>query len=264
MAVNYPMQEIWVQTWYAAFAQDWVLMFWDTSMIVTFFGTFAEATELQTCFAKLPNKAAQADFARYVILYAYGGMYVDTDMECLRKFDMLLQDTSKDIYVSLNNDLNSFEKMLKNTSINNHWFYCPAPLFSGLWELVISIVAAAIHPSKRAGWTITVTGPTAFGKMVRRHKASYVSWHLLEAKSIVNCEDRYSFNADTFPSAYAVHHLSGTWLPVNVSFRKSAIAAYGFVRKNSMMCVLVSTVIIGVLLGVVTFLVCRGGPASPS
>ena len=37
---------------------------------------------------------AKADLLRYVILYLFGGIYVDTDMECKKNFDPLLKTSS--------------------------------------------------------------------------------------------------------------------------------------------------------------------------
>src|SRR5690606_29316863 len=38
------------------------------------------------------NFAQKADIMRYEILYKYGGVYVDTDFQCFRSIDVLLQD----------------------------------------------------------------------------------------------------------------------------------------------------------------------------
>lgn len=39
-------------------------------------------------FKSAKNRATQADMARYEILYKIGGLYVDTDTECLKPFDI--------------------------------------------------------------------------------------------------------------------------------------------------------------------------------
>ena len=260
MAANYPMQEKWVQTWYKHFSDDWEFIFWDVDMIAALFRSFPNAAELQATFTKLPNKAFQADFARYVIVYAYGGMYVDTDMECRRKFDFLLHDADKEIYVSYNADLNPIELYFSG-HVCNHWFYCPFAGFSGLWGLVESISTGVAAQPKL---TTNISGPFAFGRMVRAHaaKTSHVSWHLVEGKTLVNCEDRYNFDDDAFPCAYAVHHLSGTWLTMSGAFRKVIVMAYGFTRKNGMAVVIASVVVISFLLGVIALLTAKLLPAS--
>jgi len=38
-------------------------------------------------FTSLANLGARSDILRYEILYSYGGIYIDTDFECIRKLD---------------------------------------------------------------------------------------------------------------------------------------------------------------------------------
>lgn len=44
----------------------------------------------QKAFDTLQNLGAKSDIFRYEILYRHGGLYVDTDFECLKSFDNLL------------------------------------------------------------------------------------------------------------------------------------------------------------------------------
>lgn len=41
--------------------------------------------------AKCTNLAMQSDIIRYEVLYREGGVYLDTDMECVKNIDMLIQ-----------------------------------------------------------------------------------------------------------------------------------------------------------------------------
>jgi mannosyltransferase OCH1-like enzyme len=43
----------------------------------------------EDAFSKTENPGAKSDILRYEILLKYGGLYVDTDFECLRSFDLL-------------------------------------------------------------------------------------------------------------------------------------------------------------------------------
>jgi inositol phosphorylceramide mannosyltransferase catalytic subunit len=43
----------------------------------------------ENAFRKSRSKAAKSDIARYELLYRFGGIYADTDFECLRPFDVL-------------------------------------------------------------------------------------------------------------------------------------------------------------------------------
>lgn len=44
-------------------------------------------------YLRLPRAIQRADFFRYLIVYRYGGLYADIDMECLRPFDRFFQLT---------------------------------------------------------------------------------------------------------------------------------------------------------------------------
>ena len=43
----------------------------------------------RTLFNSIKNMGQKSDYLRYHILYQYGGLYVDTDFECLKSFDSL-------------------------------------------------------------------------------------------------------------------------------------------------------------------------------
>ncbi len=43
----------------------------------------------RSLYESMKNYGAKADILRYEILYQYGGLYVDTDFECLKPFDQL-------------------------------------------------------------------------------------------------------------------------------------------------------------------------------
>jgi len=63
------------------FHPDWIVKVW----------TDADALEFnlfnQTAFDQAKNYGEKSDIFRYEILYRHGGLYVDTDFECLQPFD---------------------------------------------------------------------------------------------------------------------------------------------------------------------------------
>src|SRR5579859_1748998 len=54
--------------------------------------------ELKETYDSFDLTIQKIDYAKYVILYLHGGMYVDMDMMCLRSLDTLL-DQDKDLIV---------------------------------------------------------------------------------------------------------------------------------------------------------------------
>lgn len=61
---------------------DWVYKLWTDSDI--------EKLNLvcKDLYNKIENYGAKSDIARYEILYRFGGLYIDTDFECLKPFDI--------------------------------------------------------------------------------------------------------------------------------------------------------------------------------
>ena len=229
-------------------------MFWDLGAILDLLHSLPNGEKLTATLLGLPNKAAQSDYARYLIVYVYGGMYVDVDVECLRRLDALLQVSGKDIYVSFNGDLNSCERG-RVSPINNHWFYCPASHFTGLWDLAADI--AALAPQTDNTWTIKHTGPHAFAAMVVKHQTEYLSWHMVEGKSIVNGRVRNEFASAAFPCAFVLHHARCTWAftsPADARFSALLDAAYGYIRDDGVRLLLVSLVVATVLVTVLSVL----------
>jgi mannosyltransferase OCH1-like enzyme len=62
---------------------DWVHMLWDEQSLL------ALDLENRTSFLCAQNYGEKSDIARYELLYIFGGLYVDTDYECLKQFDIL-------------------------------------------------------------------------------------------------------------------------------------------------------------------------------
>ncbi len=55
----------------------------------------------RTLFENASNPAMRADILRYVILNRYGGLYVDTDFECLRPIDALLREVDSECFAGI-------------------------------------------------------------------------------------------------------------------------------------------------------------------
>ena len=65
---------------------DWEYRFWTDEMAADFMrGSYPEYWEMYESF----NGIQRSDTIRYFILYHYGGVYADLDMEALQPFDAL-------------------------------------------------------------------------------------------------------------------------------------------------------------------------------
>lgn len=70
----------WMQTW-KDFHPDWEYKLWTDKDIDDF------PWKNRKAFDAVKNPGMKSDIWRYEIVYNYGGLYVDADMECVRSFD---------------------------------------------------------------------------------------------------------------------------------------------------------------------------------
>ncbi len=81
-----------LETW-RKYHPNWEIKLWTEKEIL------AENFTSMDLFYKARGYAEQSDIARYEILYRYGGLYIDTDVECFASFDELHH--KYDFYVNM-------------------------------------------------------------------------------------------------------------------------------------------------------------------
>lgn len=74
----------WIQSW-RRLNPGWDCRLWDSKAILR------EGLKNETAFRGSPNNGVKSDIARYEILEKYGGVYFDTDFECLRPLGELVR-----------------------------------------------------------------------------------------------------------------------------------------------------------------------------
>lgn len=164
--------------------------------------------ENERIFRAARNPAVKSDIARYEILFKLGGVYVDTDFECLKPIQPLLAG-------------NSFVAGTVFSSIPqiNNAFIASEPGTTLLAGMIESISTAKVplerHPSNF--WEIfNSTGPVALSNIVLSHLESdstvcvLPSNYLYPWPSFVRDreQDRYSFITE---QSYAIHHWDVAW-----------------------------------------------------
>lgn len=84
-----PKFHAWRASW-MRFNPDYSMRFWNLNNLPyeQFDPMLTKIIKSNLCFV------AKSDLLRYVMLYLYGGIYVDTDMECMKNFDPLLKTSS--------------------------------------------------------------------------------------------------------------------------------------------------------------------------
>jgi hypothetical protein len=150
--------------------------------------------ENRWAFEVARSPAAKSNIARYEVVRRFGGVYVDTDFECRRNLEPLLEGVE------------CFAAWERRNSANNA-ILGAVPDHPFTRDLVASL-EANVRRLPRANPEVTQSGPEYFTRVLARHPEVTVfparrfypyQWH-----------ERWRRHEE-FPDAYAVHHWSMTW-----------------------------------------------------
>lgn len=145
-------------------------------------------------YAQPRSLSAKCNIARYEILLQHGGIYVDTDFECLKNVESLLQDI--ECFVAWERE-----------GLANNAIIGAVPGHPFLRDLVDSL-EENVRKMPDADPSVTQSGPYYLTNILGRHPEVTVfpaslfypyQWH-----------ERWR-RYEAFPDAYAVHHWSMTW-----------------------------------------------------
>ncbi len=176
---------------------DWEYKLWTDAELATF------PMKNRALYDAAKNYGEKSDIARYEILYTYGGLYVDTDFECLRSFDPL--HNCYDFYVGIQ------------------------PLDTNVVQLGIGLIGAAVaHPL--LAWAIDLLPKNVeqYQQIIQRTGPLYFTRVFTEAAPQLKV-GTVALPATYFypkgytqrdvppavwqrPESFAVHHWEGSWL----------------------------------------------------
>ena len=126
---------------------EYKFFFWDETKIISLLQKYPK---LHKCYEKLQKSndntyPFRSDIARYIIMYKYGGIYFDLDIECISSFENLfLNKEISDIYTASNsnsflNRINIFN--LFNTPKYGSYFMAFTkhhPIWTNVFEIIIN------------------------------------------------------------------------------------------------------------------------------
>jgi len=161
---------------------DWEMRLW----------TDANLPELRFpgAFERGRNLGERSDLLRYEVLVRFGGVYVDTDMECLRSIEPLIAETD------------AFVGVVRKGKLGNAILGCgPShPAFERLLE----------EASGRSG-TGHVSGATG-PRLVTDVLAAADDVKIFPPEAFYHFHHRRSPTLDReTPGAYAIHHVDASW-----------------------------------------------------
>ena len=132
--------------------------------------------------------AQKADIARYELVYRYGGVYVDTDTECLRSIEPLLDGVE------------AFAGEHRAGTVQNH----PFGAISG-HPWLAEVIARLPRAMEAAGGGHHGTGPRFLTRVTHGRRDVTV----FPAPVFFHQPPR--FQRDVPPGAYALHHATRSW-----------------------------------------------------
>ncbi len=159
--------------------------------------------ENQALFDRAPSYPQKADIARYEIIRRFGGIYLDTDLECLRPIDDLLTD-----------DLTFFAGREADSSVNIA--ILGATPGHPLLDQVIATLPISCLLNRRRGVNMQ-TGPRLMTEVIDR-----LGWASQPGVRIFPPAFFYPYdwsepwrNSERFRTAFAAHHWGHSWSGVH-------------------------------------------------
>jgi mannosyltransferase OCH1-like enzyme len=169
---------------------EWEMRLWRPSDL--------PALRNQALYDAATSFAQKSDIARYEILLRFGGVYVDTDFECLRSFEDLLGGV--EAFIGTEDG-----RYLTNALMG-------AVPGHPLLEKIVGAIPASIG---RGGGLPTnhTTGPHLVTGLVGDDSTLQESVRVFESELFYPYLYNETYRRDEhFPEAYAVHHWAGSWL----------------------------------------------------
>lgn len=189
--------------------QDYEYLLWDKDdiekLIKNSFPKYLQFYEM------LPSMIQKIDFAKYCIMYAYGGLYVDMDCECLKPIDSLFLKSNKKLFV-VSLDVDVFEQIASNyydTLYNNGWFASSKK--NALWKLVIKYISQQSIDrawyETNIGYIFRTTGPKAFSQVVNNFsEKEVVESGLIDPIKWTDYTSRKDIDYSKYKDSYSIHH----------------------------------------------------------
>lgn len=162
-------------------------------------------------YMDLPTMIQKIDFAKYFIMYEYGGVYVDMDCECLKPINSLFLKSKKKLFV-VSLDVDIFEKIAANyydTLFNNGWFASSKK--NAVWKKVIAHITKQQLERQwyetNIGYIFRTTGPKAFSQIVNNFTEKKVlDNELIDPIKWTDYISPERIDYSMYSESYSIHH----------------------------------------------------------
>lgn len=203
---------------------DWKYTLWDDLEIIRLLRSTDNNNSFDKSLIKiyyqLQHLHQKVDFARYVILYKYGGIYVDMDAKNIKSLDNIISKYEDYEIIVCKLNLNSIENYIttgSNTTINN------GVIISKKNSMFLKkLIQKIIDDHECNGWIRSIkvfcindtTGPKRFtqaiydyskqSKFTNDHRVKILDYEYFEPCVVQDC--------NITENTYFIHHHERSWL----------------------------------------------------
>lgn len=196
---------------------EWQYIFWGKKEIESLLNDFPELID---DYNQFPYDIQRWDIIRLLILYKYGGLYVDIDYECFRNLDPLFDDGNS-CYIGLEPYQHAANNGMKK--IVGNAFIASVPGHDFIKHAIDNIFLHDFSPDiqfNKGNYIVNSTGPFFLTKL-------YDNYEYQETITLINpdlvtpltIDETRCYNdgvhdpiiTDKLKKSYAVHYFAGTW-----------------------------------------------------
>lgn len=169
----------------------------------------AEFPAYASLYEAMPHAVERADFFRYLVLYCFGGLYADVDMECVRPLDRFfaLAGAVFSIEAHITADRQRRLGYAQPYQIANCIFAAPPghPFLLSIIQRVAQIARTSPHPLSEVE---DLTGPRMLTRLIYETQPADVGMlHQTYWLPSLSYPDVYPLNRNI----YTRHHFWGSW-----------------------------------------------------
>ena len=186
---------------------NWKYMLWDDIKIISL---LRQHKELIDTYYKLEYLHQKVDFARYVILHRFGGIYIDMDAYTVKPLDNLFKKFKNYNLLVSKIDMNKLEKNIMQYHINNGVIISKKGSIV-LEDLIDTVVKNPYCKSyhTKMGCILATTGPYMFTQVMEKHLKK-------KNKEVIALENYYLEPCilnicNVTKNTYIKHIHEGTW-----------------------------------------------------
>lgn len=196
------------------FHPTWEYMLWDNVSIINLLRK--NEIWIETYY-KLRYLHQKVDYARYIILYEYGGIYIDMDVKIVKKLDTLFEKYNDYELIVSKVNLNHFESMVycgRKICINNG-IIIAKPKNSVLNKIIEYVIKHPVYNRSitKFDYISNTTGPIMFTKIILDNLNDKIK--ILEPEYL---EPRVLGVGDITDNTYAIHDHEGSWYSKKFKF----------------------------------------------